>query len=43
MTILAKIFLFASALILLLAACGEGPQPLGQAGQPTLVFIYTDG
>jgi hypothetical protein len=26
-----------------LAGCGSDPLSLGQPGQPTLVFIYTDG
>lgn len=43
MAIIHKILLFLLTLILLLPACGGTTPTLGVAGQPTLVFIYTDG
>jgi hypothetical protein len=37
-------FLFFALITLVLPACSSGANPtLGVAGQPTLVFIYTDG
>lgn len=44
MNTIAKMLLLITVLIPWLAACaGSGPPPLAQTGQPTLVFIYTDG
>jgi hypothetical protein len=43
-TTMSRMFLFLALIMLLLAACSGGATPaLGVAGQPTLVFIYTDG
>lgn len=38
-----KILFFLLILSLLLPGCGGAAPILGVAGQPTLVFIYTDG
>jgi hypothetical protein len=43
MTVTAKIFPLITMILLLLIACGGSASPqVWQAGQPTLVFIYTD-
>ncbi|MFC1974784.1 hypothetical protein ACFLXQ_00115 [Chloroflexota bacterium] len=42
MATIAKIFPFAIIILLLAACSGNAPPQVWQAGQPTLVFIYTD-
>jgi hypothetical protein len=43
MAITARTFPLVTIILLLLAACGGSASPqVWQAGQPTLVFIYTD-
>jgi len=44
MKLIFKLATLLALAVLLLAACGgESPSTLPEAGQPTLVFIYTDG
>lgn len=43
MAIFHKLFFFLLILSLLLSGCSGATPTLGVAGQPTLVFIYTDG